>query len=161
MRYTLFVLFLFLFNSGCKEDSSPLQSINQLTTSVNTLSDSILYTLTIPSSSFSIQDSLKGIYSVLNQAKTSRTFSSADSPIFGWTLKNDNDNSVITMAAGVSHHTTVFTLNPNKSQSFTIQHELAGILPGSYKLNAGLQRFGIQNYMTLDSVVSSLAISLQ
>jgi len=159
MRYPLFVLFLYLFNSGCNEDGSPTQSTNK-STIVNTLSDSILYTLTIPSGSFSIQDSLKGIYSVLNQAKTSRTFYSADSPIFGWTLKNDNDISVITMAAGVSHHSTVFTPNPNESQSFTIQHGLAGILPGLYKLNAGLQRFGISNYMTPNSVVLSLAISL-
>jgi len=159
MRYLLFVLSLFIFNSGCKEGGSPTQSTNQ-STSVNVLSDSILFTLSIPSGSFSIQDSLKGIYSVLNKAKTSRTFSSADSPIFGWTLKNDNDISVITMAAGVSHHTTVFTLNPNESQSFTLQHELAGISPGLYKINAGLQRFGIQNYATPDSAILSLAISL-
>ena len=159
MRYLLFVLSLFLFSSGCKEDGNPTQSTNQ-SKSVNILSDSILFTLSIPSGSFSIQDSLKGIYSVLNKAKTSRTFSSADSPIFGWTLKNDNDISVITMAAGVSHHSTIFTLNPNESQSFTLQHELAGISPGLYKLDSGFQRFRIQNYMTLDSVVLSLAISL-
>ena len=161
MRCLFFISFLFLLNSGCKKDDSPTQSTNQLTTNVNILSDSVLYTLTIPSDSFSNQDTLKGVYIILNQAKTSRTFSDGNSPIFGWTLKNTNDTIVINMSGGNAHHTSSLTLNPNESTSFTIQNGLTNLPTGSYKLDAGLGLYKLLISMTPDSPMLSLTISIQ
>jgi hypothetical protein len=160
MRYILVLSIFLLFNSGCKKDDSPTQSSNQQSTTVSTLSDSVLYTLTIPTASFSTQDTLEGIFSIWNQAKTSRTFSDGDSPIFGWTLKNDIDSIVINMSGGVAHHTSSFTINPNESTSFTIQHGLANLPVGLYKLDTGLGLYRLLVSMTPYSPVLSLTFSL-
>ena len=123
---------------GCNKNSGPTQVLNQSPTSTNTLSDSVLYTLTIPSATFSVADTLRGTFTIMNQSATTRTFTSGDSPIFGWFVKNSDDSIVINHQGGVSHHTTTITIASGKDTSFVIQTGLGDLSSRNYSLYAGL-----------------------
>jgi hypothetical protein len=157
MRYLLIASFFLLCNSGCRKNESPTQpptTANTLT-SVSSWKDSVLYTLAIPVDSLSIQDTLKGIFVILNQAKTQRVFYSPDSPIFQWSLNDSSDHMVMGMPGGTHHLVWSYTLNVNESMTFTIQEKIPSIPPGLYSLEASLY------YPSPGSPVLSLTILLQ
>ena len=135
----LILVFLFICVQACNNIDNPVQSQTFIDTSISVSAwkDSIFYKLTIPEDSISLQDTLKGSFLLINQAKTKRMIISPDSPIFQWELKDSSGNWV--MRDGPSHH-NVFnrTLNPSDSLIFIINRKIPNLSLGQYTLDASL-----------------------
>jgi hypothetical protein len=153
MRYIFIFSFLFVFSFGCKKADNPTQpsTIVNTSTSVSSLKDGLLYTFTIPVNSFSIEDTLKGTFIILNQSSSSQVLVSGDSPIFQWSLKDSSGQSV--MGMGPDHHLTyIDTLNPGASIAFTINNKFPNISGGFYSLDARLY--------SLNSIYPTLSLTI-
>jgi hypothetical protein len=138
MRNLIVASIFSLLIIGCKKESNPISVINPPSSIITTLSDSVSYTLEISSLSYSSTDTLKGTFTVRNESESLKTFMSGDSPIFGWTIKNDNDSIVINHQGGFMHHTTTFTIVPKGDTTFIFQSGLANLSSGNYQVYAGL-----------------------
>ena len=150
-----------IINKTSGTDSIWLSDIKSITfktfptsSSVSIVKDSVLYTFTIPKSSFSIHDTLTGTLTAFNQSAEVDTFG-VNPGYFPWTLKNSNGQIIVQGPYLTPGIVIQVLLNPKQS---TVLYQIDGtnvaptaeaVVPGDYTLNA-----------TLGSMVFTLKLSL-
>lgn len=138
---TLFISFFIIILAGCElftespNDSSPIQR----TIGMN----GVEYTLSIPQTVFSLEDSLHLTFQVMNRSMETRMFYFNNVQQFGFMLADDFNRVVLYYPNIVSPATSSFVLQPGESKSFEMaylfkNHNGNFINKGKYQLSAYL-----------------------
>ena len=138
---TLFVAFFFITFTGCdlftgsSDDGTPTRKkINN---------DGIEYTLSIPKTIFSLEDSLSLTFLVQNQTVAIKKFNFNNIQQFGFQLTDDFDRVALYYPTILSPATSSFVLPPGGSKNFSMSylfkdHSGNFINKGNYVLSAYL-----------------------
>ena len=124
MRYFSLVLFAVLIINGCKKDNNIVSTSANQDISSSTIKDSIEYTLTVPKTSFGINDTLSLTFAALNQSSKPDTLVIGLNPnLYSWTLKEESGRTVMFGPMGADDMVEMMSIPPDQSKVMYSLHQ--------------------------------------
>lgn len=138
MITSLFIL------AACKKDSNPIQQKNDPFLSINQTIDSVSFTLTAPTSTLGVSDTLKASCTLVNLSHLTRTYSFGYAEQIQWSLRRDTNHVIMFQPKVLTSMVKQFVLNQGEAKSNAIQQAIrydagASVVPGIYCLYTNLR----------------------
>jgi len=152
MRYVFFLIVSLIIFNGCEHTGDTFSLYppdKQPTLSVSNIKDSILYTLTIPKSTFENNDTLTAKLIAFNESTVSVTLYSSYSPNFyTWSLKNNAGRTIMFGPMGANNSIRYIPINSQRTEMLYNLNQVikdtsgAPVTAGSYMLQWNLNDHG-------------------